>query len=72
MGRVVLAMPAKLLPLHPFGMLALVLVGEVVPVLAVSALENDVFARHVRLNPSFYSWLDHRTASGNHGERPTA
>src|SRR6185436_4788633 len=46
MGRVMLAMPAELLPLHPLRVLPLVLGGEVIPVIAVGAFHDDVFARH--------------------------
>jgi hypothetical protein len=40
---------AVLLPLDALGMQALVLVGEVVPVFAGLASENDFFAGHGRI-----------------------
>jgi hypothetical protein len=37
---------AVLLPLHALGVQALVLGGEVVPILTLGAPENDLVARH--------------------------
>jgi hypothetical protein len=46
---VLVAAWAILLPLDALGMQALVLRGEVVPVLTVAASENDFISRHRRI-----------------------
>jgi hypothetical protein len=43
-GRVLPARTAKLLGLHAFGMLLLILGGGVVPVLALTTLQSNDFA----------------------------
>jgi hypothetical protein len=43
---VLVAARAEFLPLHPLRMRALVLGGEVVPVLTVATRENDLVAGH--------------------------
>jgi len=46
MELVRVAARAILLPLHAFGVQTLVLVGEVIPVFALAASEDDLFAGH--------------------------
>jgi len=48
MELVAIAARAILLPLDALRMQALVLVGEVIAILAVTAGKNDFFARHVQ------------------------